>query len=209
MQDANAEPDDIKHIHFSQYGLKRNPNQKRHQKSGPSTPPTEGHRQNEKVKLVAAQKDDWSTIYDAENPNGCFDLATGECGAYLIKQIHRKIAGYKSQDVEKGLYDPVNFVDCSGVVRLLRECELTCYYCRSAVLLTYEFARDPRQWTLERINNGVGHTATNVEIACLKCNIRRRTMFSEKYVMTKRMQTVIKEPGASAKPEVPSAKPEV
>lgn len=176
--------EDVKHIYFSQYGLKH------HAKK----PPKKSCRPQQE-KLIATQKESWNELYDPENPNACIDLSntTIERNRYFIQQVHRKIAGYKAQDLEKGLYDAVNFVDVSNVLQMITECNSTCFYCKQTVLLTYEKVRDSRQWTLERINNGVGHTAENVEIACLKCNIRRRTMFSEKYVLTKQMQKVVKE----------------
>ena len=49
-----------------------------------------------------------------------------------------------------------------------------------------------KQWTLERIDNGMGHNKDNVEIACLLCNLRRRTMYHERYVFTKQMMNVVK-----------------
>ena len=42
-------------------------------------------------------------------------------------------------------------------------------------------------WTLERINNDFGHNYGNLEIACLSCNIKRRTMYHERFVFTKQL----------------------
>ena len=51
----------------------------------------------------------------------------------------------------------------------------------------YEESRDPKQWTLERIDNSEGHNENNIEVACLTCNVRRRTMYHEKYRFTKQL----------------------
>ncbi len=48
------------------------------------------------------------------------------------------------------------------------------------------------QKKIERIDNKIGHAIDNVEIACLSCNLRRRTMHHERYLLTKNIQTVIK-----------------
>ena len=56
----------------------------------------------------------------------------------------------------------------------------------------YEYVREPKQWTLERLDNAYGHNKNNVVISCLSCNIRRRTMASEKYVQTKQMAKIVK-----------------
>jgi hypothetical protein len=67
---------------------------------------------------------------------------------------------------------------------------MKCYYCKESVVLLYEYVRDPKQWTLERIDNSRGHNKDNVEIACLQCNLRRRCMYHERYLFTKQMNIV-------------------
>jgi hypothetical protein len=73
------------------------------------------------------------------------------------------------------------------VIQLLLTSQLRCFYCREDVLLLYEIVRDPKQWTLERVYNTKGHNKDNVEICCLSCNIKRRTMYHEKYKFTKQI----------------------
>jgi hypothetical protein len=50
--------------------------------------------------------------------------------------------------------------------------------------------REPQQWTLERMDNDFGHNEGNVVIACLSCNLRRRTMHYERYLFTKQLNIV-------------------
>jgi hypothetical protein len=109
---------------------------------------------------------------------------------FLMQQIHQKVYGYKYQDVEKGLYCEDAFVTKTQVVDLLRESALKCYYCRESVLLLYEYVREPKQWTLERIDNSLGHQFGNVVVACLGCNLRRRTMYHERFAFTKQLSVV-------------------
>jgi hypothetical protein len=114
--------------------------------------------------------------------------ATSRSYTFILSQIQAKIYGYKTQDSEK------RHCNCEGgvvgiddVLDKMRACNLDCYYCRGKVALLYEYVRDPKQWTLERIDNSIGHTAENVVIACLSCNLRRRTMYHERFLFTKNM----------------------
>ena len=106
------------------------------------------------------------------------------------QQILAKISGYKSQDQHKDIYDPAKFVTFCDVLNLLNP--LTCYYCKEDVQVLYDFQREPRQWTLERLDNMLGHNRDNVVLACLKCNLRRRTMLVSKYKQTQEMKHVCK-----------------
>ena len=107
----------------------------------------------------------------------------------LCQQINKKIYGYKTQDIEKSLYMPTEFVDFNFVVNKLNSSP-KCYYCKEPVQLIYEFVREPKQWTLERIDNKLGHIKTNVVIACLNCNLHRKTMHTERYLFTKQLNIV-------------------
>jgi hypothetical protein len=110
----------------------------------------------------------------------------------MRRQIQNKVSSYKMQDIQKQKYDDEKFVDLDFVLGLLHEKSLKCYYCRESVYLFYNYVRENKQWTLERIDNGVGHNKDNVEIACLLCNLRRRTMYHERYVFTKQMTNIVK-----------------
>ena len=108
----------------------------------------------------------------------------------IRRQINYKINSYKGQDVKKGLLLELDFVDYDYVLNLLIDKQLKCFYCREDVLLLYNYVRENKQWTLERIDNKIGHNRGNVEIACLLCNLRRRTMYHERYVFTKQLCVV-------------------
>jgi hypothetical protein len=112
--------------------------------------------------------------------------------SFIHQQIKNKLHSYRYQDIDKDILDNEHMMDLSGVLCKLQECNYTCYYCKSPVLILYENVREPRQWTLERLNNTLGHISGNVEIACLSCNLRRKTMKPERYLMTKNIKTVVK-----------------
>jgi hypothetical protein len=111
----------------------------------------------------------------------------------IIQQLNQKINGYKSQDIAKNLLDLEKLVDLENVLQLLLQCNLECFYCKNKVKVLYEHVREPSQWTLDRIDNDYGHNKGNLEIACLSCNVRRRTMYADRYVFTKQLKLVKKE----------------
>lgn len=111
---------------------------------------------------------------------------------FLHQQIKNKIASYRSQDTEKNILCEQNFVNMSHVLEKMENCKLLCFYCRKTVLLLYENVREPKQWTLDRIDNAYGHNVGNVEIACLSCNLRRRTIHHERYVLTQQIKRCVK-----------------
>jgi len=109
---------------------------------------------------------------------------------FLREQIRQKIYNYHTQDIKKQLYNPENFITLEYILQKLEECQLDCFYCREPVYIWYEIAREPKQWTVERIDNKIGHDIGNIEIACLSCNLKRRCMYHERYVFTKQMRIV-------------------
>lgn len=92
----------------------------------------------------------------------------------LKQNIRQKLYGYKRQDLAKGRFGS-GFINEEGVYFALCSSKLKCYYCHLDVSVLYENRLDKMQWTLDRIDNHRGHDTDNVVIACLKCNVIRRT----------------------------------
>jgi len=111
---------------------------------------------------------------------------------FIQQQIKNKLCSYRCQDLDKKLFAPLLFADLSGVLQKMEDCRLRCFYCKECVFILYENVREPKQWTLERIDNAYGHNIDNIEIACLSCNLRRRTMACERYIITKNIQRIVK-----------------
>ena len=105
----------------------------------------------------------------------------------VLQQINRKLYGYKSQDIDKDKFTPEKFIDVTNVIQKMIDCENACFYCKNKVQVLYEYVREPKQWSLERLDNSQGHNTDNVVIACLECNLRRKTMHYERYVFTKQL----------------------
>ena len=108
----------------------------------------------------------------------------------IQQQIHQKISGYRSQDVLKNKLIENLLINFNNVLDLMIESKNICYYCKNCVQVLYENVREPKQWTLDRIDNDKGHNKNNVVIACLACNLRRRTMYHERYVFTKQLNII-------------------
>jgi len=117
------------------------------------------------------------------------DLDGLEVARYLLlTHLRTKQSGYKSQDKIKKIYDPSRFIQIQDIIHLLFASNLSCFYCKKWTTLFYENVREPRQWSLERLSNKEGHNKDNVVIACLECNMRRRTMYHERYIATKQLK---------------------
>ena len=109
----------------------------------------------------------------------------------IIKNIKCKINGYKNQDYKKKIYDEDNFVSLQNVLCLLKDQNLNCYYCNEECLLFYQFVRENKQWTLDRIDNQIGHITNNVILSCLHCNLKRKNTNKDKFFQASNL-TIIK-----------------
>ena len=56
------------------------------------------------------------------------------------------------------------------------------------IVILYNKKRESLQWTLERFNNDIGHYDSNTCIACLKCNLQRRTDNHEYFKQGKQLK---------------------
>ena len=106
----------------------------------------------------------------------------------VVKQIENKLNGYKQQDIKKKI--TCNLITLIEIINKLYQCDLDCYYCKEKVLILYKNVREPFQWTLDRINNDLGHTNENVLISCLKCNIKRRRTGKDAFLFTKQLNII-------------------
>jgi len=111
---------------------------------------------------------------------------------FILQQMGQKINGYKGQDIHKKLYNQEDFVNIDQVLDLMIKSNNLCFYCKTMVHVLYENVREPKQWTLERMDNSRGHNGDNVVIACLNCNLHRKTMHHERFVFTKQLNIIKK-----------------
>lgn len=145
-----------------------------------------------KLKKIA-ETEKWELVETAEIEGAFLEDKLSEDQRKIVMQLLSvKQQGYKSQDKKKELYCGSEFVSVENICDLLKASNLTCFYCELPVKLIYKYARDPKQWSLERVDNDYGHNRNNVVIACLDCNVRRRTIYQERYKKTKEMYNVVK-----------------
>lgn len=123
---------------------------------------------------------------------------------FFRSEIDKKCKGYRAQDTEHAIYDDRYFVSVDDVIERMVACKLRCYYCKHPVELIYREAHSRKQWTLDRINNDIGHNADNVVIACLDCNLRRGTMDSDRFKQGKQFRFVKCESGGNDYPRLPT-----
>ena len=110
----------------------------------------------------------------------------------LKNEIKKKISGYKNQDVLKKKYDESKFIKINEILKKLIDCGNECLYCHGKAKIFYKYVRDMKQWSLDRIDNNFGHNSDNVEIACLKCNLKRKTITPDKYILTQQIHNIKK-----------------
>lgn len=147
-------------------------------------------------KQISAQSDDCALHYEMNTLNfirGLYlniddfsQLHKGNMMSQAISFINTKLRSYKTQDEKKDRR--CSMISLPNVIEKMLVCSMKCYYCKENVRLYYENVRDPTQWTLERIDNDIGHTNMNCEIACFRCNIQRRTSNCIAFKFTKQMQ---------------------
>jgi RNase P subunit RPR2 len=118
------------------------------------------------------------------------DDVTLEERKFFIKEIKNKLDGYSRQDAENGIHDLSAFISLDATIELLLVNTMRCNYCRSCCELIYKDVMAPRQWTLDRVDNDQGHNDGNVILACLACNLQRRTMDAERFKFGKQLRIV-------------------
>lgn len=122
-----------------------------------------------------------STLNDSEKEE------KDEICKIIKQQVNHKIASYKSQDVIKNLYNEDKFIKFEDILEKMIELEMKCYYCKDNMIVLYDFVREIKQWSVDRIDNNEGHNKDNFYLACLECNLKRRRQSDTKFLFTKQL----------------------
>ena len=104
------------------------------------------------------------------------------------REINKKIASYKKQDIDKRRYVETQFITFDETIDLLCESQLLCYYCCKQMSVFYDNVREKNQWTLDRVDNDVCHSKDNLVVSCLSCNLQKRRRESEAFKFMKQMK---------------------
>jgi hypothetical protein len=116
---------------------------------------------------------------------------TTETNDDFNSELKKKFNAYKNQDKIKNKFDETKHITYLQMVQKLYDSQLKCYYCNCELLILFNKRRENSQWTLERLDNNLGHYESNTCIACLKCNLKRRTD-SHEYFKQGKQFTLIK-----------------
>jgi hypothetical protein len=108
----------------------------------------------------------------------------------IVTVLKQKFSSYKSQDKQSHKYDPEQHITYEQMIEKLFMSNLKCYYCDCNLSILYNKKRLKSQWTLERLDNNLGHYASNTCISCLDCNLRRRTDNYEYFKQSKQTKIV-------------------
>jgi hypothetical protein len=197
--ETQENPDEIKVIPYQSY--------RKIHSTAPSKPAQTSRPFRRGEKRIATLTTSWKTnvkqeqLSDTENQLEILRTLEEQPNAPFLKSlVARKLKSYHEQDAKKQFHlvsstapdSPNNTITIEETVRLLVDSKMACYYCQEVMLFFYETVREPKQWTLERLNNEFPHTRENVVIACLQCNLRRRCMNGERYQKTKQMMQIHK-----------------
>jgi hypothetical protein len=125
-----------------------------------------------------------------QNKSNELDINESNVKQIIIKQINKKISGYKQQDVTKKVYNEEKFISYEHIVNKLIECDLKCRYCNSEMLLLYDITRESKQWTVDRVDNNLGHNNDNYFLSCLDCNLKKKRKSDEKFLFTKQLNII-------------------
>ena len=106
---------------------------------------------------------------------------------YLKNELKGKLSSYKQQDKKNKIYDDNNFINYDDTVEKLVSTKLKCLYCKEKINIFYKKMKCPNQWTLDRINNDIGHSNENTVISCLKCNLQRRKKNMKVFLFSKQL----------------------
>lgn len=109
---------------------------------------------------------------------------------FVIREINKKISGYKQQDIKKNIYEEDKFITFESIIKKMRETEFKCRYCKGEMYVIYNKIRDGNQWSVDRVDNEIGHNIDNYHLACLTCNLKRRRTSDDKFLFTKQMNII-------------------
>lgn len=128
------------------------------------------------------------------NDNNTYDVSNNDDVIKIVsKQIKTKILSYKQQDTKKKNYDEnsekfKDLITFETIVSKMTSYKLLCHYCNQEMKILYKNVRESSQWTVDRIDNDLGHINSNCNIVCLKCNLKRRRQSDDKYLFTSKLE---------------------
>ena len=141
-------------------------------------------------KIKETDKDNLQKKSQVELLNKLY-LNENYCGIEFMKsEINKKLQSYKNQDIKKNKFNSEKLITYEECLEKLVVSKLKCYYCKKNCLVYYENKLEQTQWTLDRLDNTIGHEKENVVICCYKCNVKRGRLNDQKFKFTKQLRIV-------------------
>ena len=103
------------------------------------------------------------------------------------KELNKKMQSYKQQDKNKNRFNAELIIKKDEILEKLVISKLKCYYCKCDVNIIYTNVKQPNSWTLDRLDNSLGHYNSNTVICCLKCNLQKRKREPEGFKFLKQL----------------------
>ena len=92
-----------------------------------------------------------------------------------MRRLYNLVSNSKVGDLKAGRYDKENHITSKYLRQLKLDCGEKCNYCECELDWSHQLhIRRPKQVTLQRLNNKLGHIKGNCVYACFECNVVKR-----------------------------------
>jgi len=92
-----------------------------------------------------------------------------------MRRLYNLVSNSKVGDLKAGRYDKENHITSKYLRQLKLDCGEKCSYCECELDWSHQLhIRRPKQVTLQRLNNKLGHIKGNCVYACFECNVVKR-----------------------------------
>lgn len=91
----------------------------------------------------------------------------------FVKNINKKLKGYKEQDQKNKLKNNIKVEDVKALFQVQQG---ECKQCGCCMKQTYK-SNDDKQFSVDRIDSRVGHTKDNIQLLCWGCNRSKKNRF--------------------------------
>ena len=92
-----------------------------------------------------------------------------------MRRLYNLVSNSKYGDKKSGRYDKENHITSKYLRQLKLDCGEKCSYCECELDWSHQLhIRRPKQVTLQRLNNKLGHIKGNCVYACFECNVVKR-----------------------------------
>ena len=105
---------------------------------------------------------------------------------YMSRRLYNLVGNSRVGDKNAGRYDKENHITSKYLKELKLECGQRCSYCECELDWSHQptHIRRPKQVTLQRKNNAIGHIRGNCVFSCFECNVVKR-MESKEHLLSR------------------------